>query len=201
MRYQIAQVYYDDATLKNCYEHECVLKILNGHHTDYFENSIISGMQDVALRYDFFAVWSHAHKYKIHGHPIDFNRLEGMMEKFDLIAFQRMLRNGRIFSGAVQRKYQDMFNKIMEALKMKYRFPKRPKFVVMQNHFITRGYIFKDYCESVLDPAIRIMDNMPEASERVDYRGKAKSYNFKPFLCEKLMSAYIEERNLKCAHW
>jgi hypothetical protein len=199
--YKIIQIYYDDKTVKNCYDHSSVSKFYNPEHTDFFENSIIADLASEAADYDFFAVWSHLHKYKIQGQKLDFNRLENLMSQFDLIAFQRMMRNGRIFSGVQQKKYSKIFNEIMERLGLKYRFPNRPKFIVMQNHFITKSKIFIDYVEKVLRPAMEIMDQMPEAAERVEYRGKAKYYTFKPFLCEKLISAYIEERKFKMIHW
>ena len=199
--YKILQIYYDGSTLKNCYDHPSVTKFYNPAHTDFFENSIIADLALEAADYDFFAVWSHLHKYKIQGHKMDFNRLEELMSSFDLIAFQRMMRNGRIFSGVQQKKYAAMFNEIMERLGLKYRFPNRPKFIVMQNHFISKSKIFIDYINEILRPAMQIMQEMPETAERVDYRGKAAYYTFRPFLCEKLISAYLEEKNFKMIHW
>lgn len=198
--YRVIQIYYDDKTFGNCYDHPCVEKYFNESLTDYFENSVICDYAERAREYDFFGVWSHKHKSKIQGRRFEFDILEKRLTKVDVIGFCRWMRNGRIFSGKREQKYKRMFNMIMEHLGMKYRFPHTPRFIVMQNHFIARGNIFYDYVDKVLRPAMELMNVIKDASEVISYRGPA-TYTFKPFLCEKLFSAYLEERKFKCEQW
>ena len=94
----------------------------------------------------------------------------------------------------------------MGKLKMSYRFPGKAKFIVMQNHFICKSSIYIDYIKTVLEPAMSLLDEMPMASEVVEYREsrtmKIKDgYTYKPFICEKLFTAYLEEKNYNCKQW
>jgi len=69
----------------------------------------------------------------------------------------------------------------------------------MQNHFITRGSIYADYVDTVLGPAIELIKDMKESLQKVKY--KDGSYNYRPFLCEKLFSAYLHDKKLICEQW
>jgi len=71
----------------------------------------------------------------------------------------------------------------------------------MQNHFICRGFIFKDYVETVLKPGIKLIEEIPEAGQVIKYGGKAERYTYKPFLCEKLFTAYLHEKKYTCEQW
>ena len=198
MDYRIYQIYYDDQSENNCYLHPCVQWIRNDNHTDFFENEIILQLRGQMRGYDYFGVWSHRHKFKVQGQVFTFEKLESRLN-VDVVAFQRLLHNGRIFSGQWEREYKKMFNYLMIRLGLSYRFPQVPKFVVMQNHFITRGRIYADYVDTVLKPAIELIKDMKESLEKVKY--KDGSYNYRPFLCEKLFSAYLHDKNLKCEQW
>ncbi len=198
MDYRIYQIYYDDKSENNCYLHKNVHWIRNGNCTDFFENEVILRLRGQMPGFDYFGVWSHRHKFKVQGQAFTFQKLESRLN-VDVIAFQRFLSNGRIFSGQWEQEYKKMFNYLMIRLGLSYRFPNTPKFVVMQNHFITRGRIYADYVDTVLKPGIELIKDMKESLQKVKY--KDGSYNYRPFLCEKLFSAYLHDRNLKCEQW
>jgi hypothetical protein len=198
--YKIVQIYYDDASLKNCYLNQHVTPLFNPAPTKYFENSVILDSLKEIPHYYYFGVWSHKHKSKVHGKPFNFTEFEKRFINTDVFAFQRLLTNGRIFSGQQEKDYGILFNNLMETLKLKYRFPIKPKFVVMQNHFICKSKILTEYISKVLAPAIEFMDVHNEYDRKVSYTGPVE-YTFKPFICEKLFSAFINDKNLKCEHW
>lgn len=199
--YRIVQIFYDDNTLKQCYINSHVALYYNPIPSAYFENSIIVEAKHILKEYDYFGVWSWKHKSKIQGKGFDFNEFEKRFQQTDVFAFQRFLRNGRIFSGQQEQQYQRLFNNLMEELNIKYRFPNRPKFIVMQNHFIARKDVLSDYILTVLEPAINFMETDKAYDQVVNYRGSAKTYTYKPFICEKLFSAYLSDKNLICEHW
>jgi hypothetical protein len=198
--YKIVQIYYDDDSLKNCYINQHVSLLYNPVPTKYYENSVILDSIEVIPKYDYFGVWSHKHRLKVHGKGFNFPEFEKRLENVDVFAFQRFLRNGRIFSGPQEREYGRLFNQLMEHLKMKYRFPVRLKFVVMQNHFICKSEILVKYISKVLGPSIRFMDSRAEYDQKVSYAGPGE-YTYKPFICEKLFSAFLNENSFKCEHW
>lgn len=198
MDYKIYQIYFDDESQDNCYLHPKVHWIKNENCTDFFENDIILKLRGQMPKYDYFGVWSHRHKYKIQGHKFTFEELENRLT-VDVLAFQRFLRNGRIFSGIWEQEYKKMFNYLMVRLGLSYRFPNKLKFIVMQNHFIARGEIYADYVDTVLNPAVELIKDMKESLQKVKY--KDGSYNYRPFLCEKLFSAYLHDHNYICEQW
>ena len=205
MNYKIHQIYYDTESFTNCYNHPNVELFYNSRASDFYENDVIIHLRPQMDYFAYFGVWSHRHRFKIQGQKFTFEEMEKRLapkninEAVDVLAFQRFLRNGRIFSGIWEKKYRDMFNLVMVKLGLSYRFPNKPKFIVMQNHFITRGWIYADYVDTVLKPATEIIREMPESLEKTNY--KDGSYNYRPFLCERLFSAYLEERNYNCQQW
>lgn len=196
--YRIVQIYYDKESKANCYDHPNVEKYYNANSGEYFENTIMVSCLGLSKQYDYFGVWSHKHKHKVQGKGFSFEKMEERLT--DVLAFQRFLRNGRIFSGDQEKTYKELFNRLMEFLKIKYRFPNKPKFIVMQNHFIARSDIFRDYINTVLWPAMRFMDIENGYDQKVEYRGPGV-YTYKPFICEKLFSAYLEDKKFDCQHW
>lgn len=198
MNYRIYQIYFDEQSEANCYLHPNVFLYNNKECSDYFENDVILKVRPTMTKFDYIGIWSHRHKQKIQGHGFTFAEMEKRLT-VDVLAFQRFLKNGRIFSGKWEREYKKMFNYLMVRIGLSYRFPNTPKFVVMQNHFITRGAIYADYVDTVLMPAIELMNGMSETLEKVNY--KDGSYNYRPFLCEKLFSAYLHDKNLICEQW
>lgn len=197
--YRIVQIFYDDESLKNCYINKNVALYYNPIPSPYFENSIISEAIHIIPKYDYFGIWSHKHRVKIQGPPFNFDLFEKRLN-VDVLAFQRWLKHGRIFSGQQEQEYKKLFNELMEELNTKYRFPNTPKFVVMQNHFIARSEILADYIETILNPSIKYMDEHEEYNQEVNYQGPVK-YTYKPFICEKLFSAYLQDKKFKCEHW
>ena len=65
-----------------------------------------------------------------------------------------------------------------------------PCFIVMQNHFIAKSYIYEDYVLNWLIPAMKLIEQIPEASKEVPYKNFS-GYTYYPFLCERLISTYI----------
>ena len=205
MKYRIIQIFFNDETRKQCYDNPNIEPFYNSEVTPYFENSVICQVKALIPNYDYFGVWSWKHYQKVQGHKFTFPEMEKILPSVDVLAFQRFLRNGRIFSGDYEKTYEAIFNEVMIRLNLKYRFPGRAAFIVMQNHFICKSHIYSEYIERILEPAMKIIDSIPAASGYVEYRdNKAKikeGYTYKPFLCEKLFSAFLNEREYICQQW
>ena len=205
MNYHIVQIYFSDETRAKCYDNPKVEHFYNSTLTPYFENSVICQVKGMIPQYDYFGVWSWKHREKVQGHKFTFEEMEKILPNVDVLAFQRFLRNGRIFSGEYEKTYERIFNEVMVRLNLKYRFPNRAGFIVMQNHFICKAHIYTEYIEKILEPAMQIIDSIPESNGHVEYRDKKMEiqagYTYKPFLCEKLFTAFLNERDYICQQW
>jgi hypothetical protein len=89
---------------------------------------------------------------------------------------------------------------------------KEPKTVIYSNFFIAKYSVYKEYIETIIKPAIKILEEDKELKELVwknanyisglpkeelKLRTGLEYYPFHTFVLERLMSLFLEKRNLK----
>jgi hypothetical protein len=88
-----------------------------------------------------------------------------------------------------------MFDYLMKRLDVPYDSTTIPRFSVLQNHFVARSEVMNEYAE-LLAKAVSIMEDdarlKVELDRPVPYKpDSATTYTFHPFVCERLVSAYL----------
>lgn len=106
----------------------------------------------------------------------------------------------------------DAYNAFKPFLRQFGKVPDELKYSIYENHFITRGEIYKDYVGNWLIPAIDFISNKEVFFADSGYAKKKRDvaeiervrrllmmadWPIAPFLLERLFSFYINDRNLK----
>lgn len=195
---RIFQIWYDDESRKNCFDHPAVTPYHNAILTPYFESQVILDLRPYST--DYVGVWSHKAKLKIARDGNDhftMDRLVRICEvgDFDVLGFQHPHRQLNVLYDSVRFKFDAMFDYLMKRLGVAFDSKTRPRFTILQNHFVARAHVMNGYAE-FLERAVSIMESdkplKAELDQRAPYRtDSATKYTFHPFICEKLVSAYL----------
>lgn len=211
---KILQIYYDDNSLKNCFNSSFVTKVKNEKLTPFFENSII--LNEVPkMEAQYIGVFSHAFSQKIirakHMSP---EYLSTKLDK-DIVSFFENKNTRNVFTLAES--YHKDITKIFEAVCEKIGYDPvlmkmKTKRVVYQNHFIARKEVYLHYIDEVLRPAMELMEDKNSGVHHIlwsdsRYHKKKKLsaylekqlgvpyYPYHTFVCERLLSLFLQKHN------
>lgn len=110
------------------------------------------------------------------------------------------------FTEKVHPGFVELFTALCNDLNLKV---KEPKYIVYSNFFIAKTKIYKEYVNEIIKPAIELLETKykQEVWQDSNYKGLEKDklkqytgldyYPFYTFLCERLFSIWIENKNYK----
>jgi len=213
----IWQIYFDERSRKNCYpefNHYDNSKTL----TKFFENSVIVDLiyRQEHKKAKYFGVFSHdirkdlVFKNKDTGAQFTPNELKRAIENdqhIEVFGFQRRRKQENIILQAEN--YHPGFIKMMEKILKETGFcemPHKIDHIILFNYFIATADVYQAYVTELLLPAMQVLETMPEAMERTNYRkldtatigrfseafGKPY-YPYHPFLLERLPSVFMQK--------
>lgn len=195
---RIFQIWFDEESRKNCFEHPVVTPHFNAVLTPYFENKVILELRPYRERY--VGVWSHKAGKKLAragNGELDLDAIVARCERggFDVMGFHPRLRRQVIFEHGGRARFDSMFDYLMRRLGVDYDSAKAPRFVVMGNHFIATAEVMNDYC-ALLARAVDVMESdatlKSELGRWAPYKRDSQiRYTFHPFVCERLFSAHL----------
>ncbi len=200
MRLLIHQIWFDEESRRNCFEHPAVEPHENAHLTPYFENDVILALRPYSG--DYVGVWSHRAKDKIRNEGNFHFSMDKLVEivargDFDVLGFHHSRTHVVVLDlDAEQRvRFDSIFDCLMKCLELPYRSTDAPRFPVLHNHFIARANVMNDYA-AFLARAREAMETDPVLKRALanvaPYRTReARRYTYHPFVCERLFSAYL----------
>lgn len=177
-----------------------------GKLTKYYENSVISEL--VKLPSDpeeYFGVlsWNLRNKVermKNYPYPFknisvesySFNWLLEQIEKGEDVIFlmEHELHDPVVAAARIHPNFLYHWFKVLDALNLELTVARdhfRWEKSIYCNFFIAKHKIYKRYVDELLDPAMKIMDTMPELNEDAKYP-LGPGYTYHPFICERLFS-------------
>ncbi|MEM0354415.1 MAG: hypothetical protein QXW79_02440 [Thermoplasmata archaeon] len=218
------QVYYSEATKKNC---NLGFKLYDNTNklTYFFENSIIADLleQQEHKKAMFFGVFSHDvvlsdafSKKSLQGHRFSFEGLSQYLklnDGYDVISFWRSgfvgMRNFVLRSEEWHRGFVKCFQLILNKVGFNANIKKDTRFLIMQNHFVAKSVVWDDYYNNLLKPAMRVMQEDEEIKKMLFVNTGYKAHENKshlkrqigldyypmhPFICERFISTFLNER-------
>lgn len=211
---KILQIYFDEQSLKNCFNSSYVDKYYNEKLTPFFENSVI--LNEVPkMNAEYIGVFSHSFKQKIVRAGTFSPEYLSTKLQGDIISFFNHKNTNNVF--ALAESYHKGITQIFEAIceKINYdpRYLKmRTRVIVYQNHFIARKEVYNHYIDEVLRPAMEAMEDKRLQqilwSDSKYYKKKKLAnylnekigvpyYPYHTFVCERLMSLFLQKHNYK----
>ncbi len=206
---KIYQVYYKPEQHAAC-EYAA---LLNKDCSLYFENSVILELVGQGAHRDaeYFGVVSWKLRKKVVStlgprvriSPFSPVALEGKLAAYrpDIIGLQEYTRHNpmKLFPG-IHKDLAGLFGKVMSALGHDWK-SKYLEHNFYCNHFVAKSEIYERYVLEMLNPAMTVMNNMPELmidsgypkSLPIELRMKwgIEYYPYHPFICERLFSYWV----------
>jgi len=214
--YDVKQIYFDTASSLTLLEY--FTPYHNHTPTVFLENTVISKeVKKCSAQY--FGVVSHKLCHKINNFPYDRNE-----KKIDRSYFENVLPtcNVLVLQRVAGNMMQQMENwhsgstatlqMILDAVGFGFDVGGVIKHNVYSNHFIARYGIYEEYVRLLLDPAMKVMGEDKDIKKRCmidsgyttltgpppEHLQKAWGFGhwpMHPFLCERLFSIYINNKN------
>lgn len=191
---------YDNSHIKTIkdlsylFEYSCIIDIIDNFKIDD----------------DYLGIFSHKFPFKT---GLFKKKLYWLLENnpnYDIYTFcsHRVKLKGKYleFTEKVHPGFLDLFNKLCNDLGL---VVKEPKYIVYSNFFIAKTKIYKEYVNEIIKPAIELLETKykQEVWQDSNYKGLEKDklkqytgldyYPFYTFLCERLFSIWIENKNYK----
>jgi hypothetical protein len=198
MALSIVQIWFDADSRKNCFDDPAVTLHHNAQCNHYFENQVILNLAPYTGQY--VGVWSHSALRKLRrdgNRTFSLEMLKAICDRggFDVLGFHHVHRRQVILYDSVKPQFDTMFDYLMRQLGVDFSSRINPRFNILQNHFVARADVMNGYCE-FLRAAVDVMENDPalkrELFQRTPYRPEsAIFYSYHPFICERLISAYL----------
>lgn len=151
--------------------------------------------------------WKFRQKTGFNPHILKFMLDWHRYKEFDLITICRPLPYPYLFFTEVNHPgFMDLFAQVCGKLNITI---KEPTTTIYSNQFIAKGSLYSEYVDSVLKPAIELLDGQYKdlAFNNSGYKGlnaaKLKEvtglnyYTFHTFILERLLSVWIENKDLK----
>lgn len=174
-----------------------------GKLTPYYENSVISELVKQESDPDeYFGVLSWNLRNKIErmkNYPFPFKNISPDSYSFNWLVEQIERNEDVIFlmehnphspvhtANWIHPNFHYHWNNIMSCLGIDWNQSVQWYDVIYCNFFIAKHHIYKRYVDELLDPAMKIMDTMPELNEDAKYP-MGPGYTYHPFICERLFS-------------
>jgi len=207
------QIYFNEYSYNNCLKKDVTL-YYNEHLHESYENAAIVDIIDNYCKgissKDYIGIFSHAFLTKAgKGQAHDFSKLgcEIELEKADCLSFFKSKKKQKIFHNEAAVYYNSLFDEMCNLLNLPYHSKITPRFIIMQNAFILRHDLYKDYVSNYLKPAIKLLCNsgtelQSKAAKVAPHKSSGKQCTYVPFLLEKLISAYLHlNKHIKCKHY
>lgn len=214
--YDIKQIYFDDNSKANLLDY--FTPYYNNSPTMFLENTVISE-QVKKCNASFFGVVSHRLRYKINNFPYDKQEqkitgeyLEKILPSCNILILQRVAGNmmqqlEEWHSGA-----RETLQMILDKIGYAFNTGTKVKHNIYSNHFIARFGIYEEYVRLLLDPAMEVMKSDKNIKTRCmvdskyttlkgplpDNLRRSWGINYwpmHPFLCERMFSIYIHNKN------
>ncbi len=205
---------------------------INGNCTVYFENDVMSNLISIGehKNSEYFGVVSYKLREKIGdvmqqrwktmvniaNHSLrEFTPalFENELQKHkpDAMSFQRHLPHDPVmYANNFHPGFSELFKKILGQIGFKWE-PTHIKDVFYCNYFVARSDLYERFVNEMLDPAMEVMDTMPELMENsrypqqlpVDLQEKfgITWYPYHAFLCERMFSYWAHLNKLNCLHY
>jgi hypothetical protein len=214
---KIVQIYYDEPSRNACFPN--VELYHNKICTPFFENKIIIDLVTQGKHNDakYFGVFSGHFKNKIL-HSRDKEKITpeficSQLGDTDVVSFFRHHRNSNVvnkaevFHPGFTRALKNIFNRIGFQVDLE----ERTRFTVYQNHFVAKSEVFEHYVKTLLEPAVREMENKENKElqniiwqdsnyhkkrtmpEKLKQELGKPYYPYHTFLCERLFSIYLNK--------
>lgn len=217
------QIYFEESQLASIdfipyYNEDC---------TPYFENSVICDLinADAHKNSKYFGVLSHKYKSKIverrsnewlllpelaNQSLVDYNpeMIEFVLDRFRfpvLNLMQHPEHDPIEFGAKFHRDLPRLFKEVLRRIGYQWN-PTVYKSVFYSNYFIARSEIYEHYVKTMLEPAIKVMNDMPELWQNSGYLEvlpkslqKKWNYTYYPyhsFILERLFSYYYHTFNI-----
>ncbi len=216
MMYDVKQIYFDDNSKAN------LLGYFTPYHnhapTVFLENTVIS-KEVKKCDAQYFGVVSHKLRYKINNFPYDKNEKEirqGYFEKVlptcNVLVLQRVAGHMMQQLEAWHQGACETLQMILDAVGYDFDVGGTIKHNIYSNHFIARYGIYEEYVRLLLDPAMEVMEGDKNIKKRCmidsgyttltgpppEHLQKSWGFGYwpmHPFLCERLFSIYINNKN------
>jgi len=174
-----------------------------GKLTPYYENSVISELVKQESNPDeYFGVLSWNLRGKIERmkkYPAPFTNISPDSYSFnwliwqiginqDVVFFMKHLPHDPVVAAArIHPNFLHHWYALIDALKLGFREEGKWENVIYCNFFMAKHKIYKQYVDEMLDPAMKIMDTIPELNEDAKYP-MGPGYTYHTFICERLFS-------------
>jgi len=214
--YEVKQIYFNGESKAN------LLDYFTPYHNDkptvFLENTVISE-QVKKCNAQYFGVVSHNLRNKMNNFPYDRDEKQIGKEYFEkvlptcnILVLQRVAGNMMQQLGEWHRGAKETLQAILDAVGYDFDVNGTVKNNIYSNHFIARYGIYEEYVRLLLDPAMKVMEEDKNIkrmcmvdSGYTTLKGplpenlqKAWGIGFWPmhaFLCERLFSIYINNKN------
>ncbi len=216
MMYDIKQIYYNDESKASLLDYFTPYE--NTSPTMFLENTVIS---EEVKKCDaqYFGVVSHKVRHKINNFPYDRNEqkigrgyFERVLPSCNILVLQRVAGNMMQQLEAWHAGSTDTLQMILDAIGYHFNVGSNIKWNVYSNHFIARYGIYEEYVRLLLDPAMAVMESDKNIKRRCmidsgyttltgpppEHLQKAWGIGYwpmHPFLCERMFSIYIDNKN------
>lgn len=211
---KIYQIYFDESSYKNCLEG--FTPWYNDRCSPFFENDVI----ELLIEYrkhkeaDYFGVFSHNFQHKIHIWPKDIFKAINEND-YDVYSFFAGMKTNNIFLKGDA--WHENFSTVCKTILRKLGYNQdvadpgyKTRCIVYQNHFIARSDVYEGYVNTLLRPAMELMEydneirdiiwkdakytkgNKPEVKARLKEQIGVDYYPYHPFVCERLFSFYMD---------
>jgi hypothetical protein len=220
----IYQVYYKESQLASI-EH---IPYYNDNCTPYFENSVIVDLinSDAHRQSKYFGVLSHKFRTKIEerkqsnwSHLPNFantsraefspRQIDFVLDRFNfpvLNLMQHPSHDPVSYGNKFHANLSHFFAYVLKEIGYDWK-PCVIENVFYSNYFIAKSEIYEHYVKSMLEPAIKVMDKMPELWSNSGYsfelpielqnKWGVKHYPYHSFVLERLFSYYCHVNQIK----
>ena len=222
---KIYQIYYDKSHLSKLdYE-----PYLNDDCTVYFESKVMVDLinEGAHSEFGYFGVVSHKLREKVsisksYSIPNIANKSvsEFTPEMFehelwkntpDVLSFQRHMPHDPItFAENFHPRLSEFFKKIMTEIGYNWT-PAVFQNIFYCNYFVAQSAIYEHFVKTMLEPAMEVMDHMPELNNNSGYpkplpdhlrvKFGFNHYPYHAFICERMFSYYAHINKLECLHY
>jgi hypothetical protein len=222
---KIYQIYYDQNQLPQL----DYTPYFNNNCTKYFESQVMVDLinEGAHLDYSYFGVVAYKLREKLSfakTYPI-VNIANRSIQEFtselyefelwkrtpDVFSFQRHLPHDPVsFADRFHSGFSNYFKKIMYEIGYNWT-PTAFENVFYCNYFTAKSEIYEHFVKTMLEPAMEVMEIMPELMQNSGYPKKLPEhlqrqwgidfYPYHTFLCERMFSYYAHLNKLKCLHY
>jgi len=220
----IYQVYFKEEQLSSI----DYIPYYNDDCTPYFENSVIVDLinSDAHKQSQYFGVLSHKFRSKIAERKCDHwmnlpnlanhSRMDFTPQQIDFVLdrfkfpvlnlMQHPSHDPITYGAKFHRDLPKFFKEITKKIGCEWK-PEIFENIFYSNYFIARSDIYESYVKLMLEPAIKIMDGMPELWQNSGYpfalpddlknKWNVNFYPYHPFILERLFSYYCHINEIK----